>query len=226
MYSRLLPNMCTNQKLRFRWNSEFSELFSVTNGVKQRGVISPILFCVYMDSLLNELADSSLCCHMIRVLRARSVHIHSYIDDWLIKNYKINLLNQHAMEEVNLSIKLGWILNFTKSDLVASQYPNYVGVQYDLKLGIAKPSITKLKEWEQSIIQTDIQTERIFKQKGGTARIWASLIGKMVSMSKQISLGSLHRHPIQRSLQTQWNQRLGNWENFIVMRKFSHLDNS
>ncbi len=44
IYSRLLLNMYTNQKLRFRWNSEFSELFSVTNGVNQAGVISPILF--------------------------------------------------------------------------------------------------------------------------------------------------------------------------------------
>ncbi len=60
MYSRLLLNMYTNQKLRFRWNYEFSELFSVTNGLKQRGVISPILICVYMDCLLNELANSGL----------------------------------------------------------------------------------------------------------------------------------------------------------------------
>ncbi len=64
MYSRLLLNMYTNQKLRFKWNSEFSELFSVTNGVKQGGVISPILFCVYMRCLLNELANIGLGCHM------------------------------------------------------------------------------------------------------------------------------------------------------------------
>ncbi len=35
MYSRLLLIMYSNQKLRFRWNSEFSELVSVTNGMKQ-----------------------------------------------------------------------------------------------------------------------------------------------------------------------------------------------
>ncbi len=63
MYSKLRLNMYTNQKLRFRWNSEFSELFSVTNGVKHGGVISPILYCVYIEGLLNELANSGLCCH-------------------------------------------------------------------------------------------------------------------------------------------------------------------
>ncbi len=58
MYNRLLLNMYANQKLRFRCNSEFSEQLSVTNGMKQGGVISPILFCVYMDPLLNELDNS------------------------------------------------------------------------------------------------------------------------------------------------------------------------
>ena len=37
MYSRLLLNMYTNQKLRVRWKSDFSALFSATNGVKQVG---------------------------------------------------------------------------------------------------------------------------------------------------------------------------------------------
>ncbi len=46
MYSRLLFNMYTNQKLRDRSNFELSELISATNGVKQGGVISPVLFCV------------------------------------------------------------------------------------------------------------------------------------------------------------------------------------
>ena len=46
MYSRLLLNMYTNQKLRVRCNAEFSDSFPATNGVKQGGVISPFLFCV------------------------------------------------------------------------------------------------------------------------------------------------------------------------------------
>ncbi|CAL4101476.1 unnamed protein product, partial [Meganyctiphanes norvegica] len=37
---RLLLNMYTNQKLRVKWDNEFSDEFSVTNGVKQGGVIS------------------------------------------------------------------------------------------------------------------------------------------------------------------------------------------
>ena len=64
MYRRLLVNMYTNQTLRVRWNAEFSVSFTATNGVKQGGVISPVLFCVYMDGLLAELADSGYGCFM------------------------------------------------------------------------------------------------------------------------------------------------------------------
>ncbi len=53
-----------NQKLRVRWESTHSPDFNVTNGVKQGGVISPILFCIYMDGLSHELENSGVGCYM------------------------------------------------------------------------------------------------------------------------------------------------------------------
>ena len=38
--------------------------FSVVNGVKQGGVISPILFCLYMDELLARLRDAGFGCYV------------------------------------------------------------------------------------------------------------------------------------------------------------------
>ena len=55
---RLLIFMYTNQYLCTRWNSVLSSAFECNNGVKQGGVLSPILFCVYMDDLLYRLSDS------------------------------------------------------------------------------------------------------------------------------------------------------------------------
>ncbi len=57
MYSRLLLNMYTNNKLCIRWQYEFSETYTATNYVKQGGVISPILFCVYMDGLFTRISQ-------------------------------------------------------------------------------------------------------------------------------------------------------------------------
>jgi len=47
--------MYTRQVTRVSWNGMFSLPFTVSNGVKQGGVLSPILFCVYIDRLLHLL---------------------------------------------------------------------------------------------------------------------------------------------------------------------------
>ncbi len=44
---RLLSVVYTNQMLQIRWKSSIDNSFSVSNGVKQGGVLSPVLFAVY-----------------------------------------------------------------------------------------------------------------------------------------------------------------------------------
>ena len=56
--------MYTNQTLRVKWGSVMSESFTVMNGVKQGGVLSPVLFGVYTDGLLLRLQVSGIECHM------------------------------------------------------------------------------------------------------------------------------------------------------------------
>ena len=51
---RLLLNMYTTQKLQVKWNSNISPKFDVTNGVRQGGVLSLLLFSVYIDELLEK----------------------------------------------------------------------------------------------------------------------------------------------------------------------------
>ena len=61
---RLLIDMYTSQKLCVSWGNCMSSLFSVSNGVKQGGVLSPALFAVYIDGLLVELESSGLGCYV------------------------------------------------------------------------------------------------------------------------------------------------------------------
>jgi hypothetical protein len=55
-------NMYTNQEVCVLWNGNYSQNFSVVNGVKQGAIISPILFCVYLDNLLIELREAGVGC--------------------------------------------------------------------------------------------------------------------------------------------------------------------
>jgi len=50
-YLRLLLNMYTNNIMRVSWNGMCSGEFVAKNGVKQGGVISPVLVCI-LDGLL------------------------------------------------------------------------------------------------------------------------------------------------------------------------------
>ena len=74
---RLLLNMYTNSSTRIAWNGICPALFLVNNGVKQGGLMSPILFCIYLDGLLNLLAAAQIGCFIGRVF----VDSLAYADD-------------------------------------------------------------------------------------------------------------------------------------------------
>ena len=69
--------MHTNQTLKVKWGSVMSEFFSIMNGVKQGGVLSPVLFAVYTDGLILRLQESGIGCHM----GGRYAGVLAYADD-------------------------------------------------------------------------------------------------------------------------------------------------
>ena len=57
---RILIYMYMNQILRVQWCQTLTSSFKVCNGVKQSGDLSPMLFSVYVDSLLGRLEQSGV----------------------------------------------------------------------------------------------------------------------------------------------------------------------
>ena len=49
---RLLINLYTKQSMSVKWSNTYSTNFGITKGVKKGGILSPVLFCIYMDNLL------------------------------------------------------------------------------------------------------------------------------------------------------------------------------
>ena len=59
---RLLSSWYSTQNLSVRWGSASSTPFTVSNGVRQGGVLSPVLFSIYLDELLMKLESLDVGC--------------------------------------------------------------------------------------------------------------------------------------------------------------------
>ena len=64
MYCRLIVFIYINRKICVKWDDYHSQFFQGRNGVKQGGILSPFLFTIYTDTLLDELRKSGLGCHI------------------------------------------------------------------------------------------------------------------------------------------------------------------
>ena len=71
--------MYIKQKLQVKWNNQKSHKFSVTNGVRQEGVLSPFLFSVYMDELLVTLKNNGV---------GRGGAVLKYTHVWVLKPFQ------------------------------------------------------------------------------------------------------------------------------------------
>lgn len=74
---RLLLSMYVRQSLVVRWQGQLSQSFPCRNGIKQGGVLSPVLFCVYMDELIHRLSVEPFGCR----IGHRYVGALTYADD-------------------------------------------------------------------------------------------------------------------------------------------------
>ena len=64
LIARMLMYWYTKQELCIRWGAEMSPYFTISNVVRQGGILSPSLFAVYMDDLSLLLNTSRIGCHI------------------------------------------------------------------------------------------------------------------------------------------------------------------
>ena len=62
--ARFVCVMYTTQSFHVKWCSHITELTRASNGVKQDGVMSTLLFTLYIDVLLCRLQNSGYGCHI------------------------------------------------------------------------------------------------------------------------------------------------------------------
>ena len=80
VFLRLLLEMYGKQQTNVRWNGNLSKTFPITNGVKQGAVLSPRLYCIYIDELFSELRRNKTGCWIGNTFCG----IAGYADDLLL----------------------------------------------------------------------------------------------------------------------------------------------
>ena len=112
--ARFLAFLYTNQKCRSRWAGSMSDVFAVSNGVKQGGVLSPLLFNIYFDVLLQNLRDSNVGCYIGNTFTGAL----AYADDVLLLCPTIGALRKLLSVCETFSVKYNILFNATKSKLI------------------------------------------------------------------------------------------------------------
>ena len=92
-----------------------SETFGVSNGVKQGGVLSPILFAVYIDELLIKLRSSGVGCYIGNTF----LGAFGYADDIILICPTIRALKVMLSIAQNYTDSFDIKFNISKSLLVA-----------------------------------------------------------------------------------------------------------
>ena len=80
----------TNQCVKLRWGHCELDCVKVSNGVKQGGILSPVLFTVYIDELLITLQSSGLGCYIGNNFMAAL----GYADDVILITPTVSALKQ------------------------------------------------------------------------------------------------------------------------------------
>ena len=114
LFARLLLMLYTNQFIQIRWGSTVSNSFLATNGVKQGGVLSPVLFAVYMDVLLEKLKKSKEGCHIGHTYMGS----FGYADDVILLSPLVSSLQRMLQVANKFSEEYNVLFNATKFQFI------------------------------------------------------------------------------------------------------------
>ena len=141
---RMLLNCYIRQESRASWSSYYTDYFTMSNGVKQGGVLSAILFTLYLDKLLIRLKNSNIGCS----IKGCYTGALSYADDITLSCPSIRGLNR--MLEICNTFAAEHNLIFNTKKSVGIKYGDPVCASETIYLGVNKI------RWESSVCHLGI----------------------------------------------------------------------
>ena len=106
-------------KLAVKWDNAQSQLFGQGNGVKQGAVLSPLLFAVYIDPLIERIRKSGLGCHIGNT----SSNVFGYADDLLLLSSTYSSMEKLQKICEDFGVEFNLTFNPNKSSLLIFNPP-------------------------------------------------------------------------------------------------------
>ena len=127
---------------------------------------------------------------LIVSLRQSGIRIFHYLDDWLLVANSRTLLVLHLQKTLELTQRLGFLVNLEKSSLTPSQIPSFLGASLDIPRLLARPLPHRV-EALQSLFQ------EITAHWFSPAKTWQVFLGHLASFTDLIPLCRLFMRPLQ-----------------------------
>ena len=127
---------------------------------------------------------------VLAFLRRRGLHVHAYLDDWLLLGRSEREASEVTAYVITLLENLGWIINREKSSPVPTQQITYLGAILDFTTGRAFPTQVRLLALEELVSQ--LQSRR-----KAPAKLWLRVLGVMASLVDIVPDCRLFMRPIQ-----------------------------
>jgi hypothetical protein len=108
---RILLHMYLLHFAKVSWNGSSSSSFRVLNGVRQGAILSPVLFCVYFDTLVTSLANTGLGCH----IGSFFVGALAYADDLVLLAPSANAMRRMLRICEDYAVQFNVVFNGSKS---------------------------------------------------------------------------------------------------------------
>ena len=192
-YFHLLIHEADRKFLRFVWKGQVFQFRAVPFGLAP----APWLFTKVTKDLCT-------------VVRRQGIRLRVYLDDWLLLARSASQCQAHSQFVLNLCMRLGFVLNDEKSELIPSQKFLYLGIQFDSVNWTVIPSPQRLFRLQETLLL-------IMSLREASARVLASLLGMMESLSLLLPLGWLHKHQFQRFFLIEWGRTGKSWSHHIPL---------
>ena len=131
--------------------------------------------------------------------RGQGLSLLQYLDNWNILAPTAPACIAWTSWFLSLSKQLSLVVSLAKCNLVLSRRFVFVGIDFDLASGTARPA----PHWVQNLL---LSLQAFSMLRAPPAVRWKQLLSHITSLEKLTQQGHLHMHPLQFTLYDNWDQ--------------------